>query len=273
MSIRKTSPLVALIRRMIQRTPIDFDRYRPRSLARGGLPRDFEESFSPIWRQVRPYTMTSPERGYALYNAIRHVVRYDIPGSIVECGVWRGGSMMLAALTLIEASDTTRDLYLFDTFAGMVNPSPVDRRGEDGAPAADLLDAAARSTQLWGIAPLEEVETALASTDYPSDRVHFVQGPVEETVPKNAPEQIALLRLDTDWYESTKHELFHLTPRVVADGILIVDDYGHWLGARQAVDEYLEEQERPILLNRIDNTGRIAVMPSVSRTSEAAKRP
>lgn len=84
-------------------------------------------------------------------------------------------------------------------------------------------------------------------------------------MPENAPEQIALLRLDTDWYESTKHELIHLTPRLVGDGILIIDDYGYWLGARKAVDEYLEENALPIFLNRIDNTGRIAVMPKVSR--------
>jgi O-methyltransferase len=208
--------------------------------------------------------MTSPERGYALHQAILHLVRHNIAGSIVEWGVWRGGSMMLAALTLIEASDTTRDLYLFDTFAGMVRPSSTDRRAEDEASAADLLEEADRSTHLWAVASLEEVRAAMTATNYPLERVHFVQGRVEETVPKNAPEQIALLRLDTDWYESTKHELIHLTPRLVGGGILIIDDYGYWVGVRKAVDEYLEECQRPILLNRIDNPGRIAVMPTVS---------
>ena len=171
---------------------------------------------------------------------------------------------MLAALTLIEASDTTRDLYLFDTFAGMVSPSSTDRRAEDEASAAGLLEASDRSSNLWAVASLEDVRAAITETNYPLERVHFVQGRVEETVPKNAPEQIALLRLDTDWYESTKHELIHLTPRLVAGGILILDDYGYWQGVRKAVDEYLEECQLPILLNRIDNPGRIAVMPAVS---------
>ena len=134
--------------------------------------------------------------------------------------------MMLAALTLVEASDTTRDLYLFDTFTGMVSPSSTDQRAEDEASAADLLEAADRFTPLWGVASLEKVRAAIAATNYPLERIHFVQGRVEETVPKNAPEQIAILRLDTYWYESTKHELVHLIPRLVGGGILIIDDYG-----------------------------------------------
>ena len=73
-----------------------------------------------------------------------------------------------------------------------------------------------------------------------------------------APEQISLLRLDTDWYESTKHELVHLSPKLSV-GVLIVDDYGHWEGARRAVDEYIDELQLRILLCRIDYTGRVAV--------------
>jgi O-methyltransferase len=264
MRIRSASWLVGQMRRLIRRAGFDLVRYRPTSSPWDRLPSDLEKSFSSLWRQVYPYTMTSSERGYALHKAILYLVRHNIAGSIVECGVWRGGSMMLAALTLIEASDTTRDLYLFDTFAGMVSPSSTDRRAEDEASAADLLEAADHSTPLWAVASLEEVRAAITATNYPLERIHFVQGRVEETVPKNAPEQIALLRLDTDWYESTKHELIHLTPRLVGGGILIIDDYGYWLGARKAVDEYLEGCQLPILLNRIDNTGRIAVMPTVS---------
>jgi hypothetical protein len=85
---------------------------------------------------------------------------------------------------------------------------------------------------------------------------------VEETVPERAPERIGLLRLDTDWYESTRHELEHLYPRLVPGGVLIVDDYGHYEGARRAVDEYLDASREAVLLNRIDYTGRVAVKPS-----------
>lgn len=161
MSIRTEPPFAGHIRRLIQRAGFDVVRYRRLSATREGLPSDFEESFPPLWRQVHPYTMSSPERGYALHEAIRHLVRHNIPGSIVECGVWRGVSMMLAALTLIEAADTTRDLYLFDTFSGMVSPTHVDRRGDDGALASDLLHAANRSGRLWASASLDEVEAVI----------------------------------------------------------------------------------------------------------------
>jgi hypothetical protein len=89
--------------------------------------------------------------------------------------------------------------------------------------------------------------------------VRLVKGKVEDTVPKNAPEKIALLRLDTDWYESTRHELVHLFPRLLPGGVLIIDDYGHWQGARKAVDEYIAGNQVKILLNRVDYTGRIGV--------------
>ena len=112
---------------------------------------------------------------------------------------------------------------------------------------------------MWGIAGLDLVKRNVASTGYPMELVSFCKGRVEETIPTSAPPQIALLRLDTDWYESTKHELVHLYPRLVSDGVLIVDDYGFWRGARKAVDEYFRERHEKVLLNRIDDTGRIAI--------------
>jgi hypothetical protein len=84
---------------------------------------------------------------------------------------------------------------------------------------------------------------------------------VEDTIPGNMPKKIALLRLDTDWYESTKHELTHLFPLLQSNGVLIIDDYGHWEGARKAVNEYISDKHIRILLNRIDYTGRIAIKP------------
>ena len=109
----------------------------------------------------------------------------------------------------------------------------------------------------WCFSPLPEVKQNLASTGYPEDKLHFVQGKVEETIPENIPNQISSLRLDTDWYESTKHELTYLFPIVTPKGVLILDDYGSWNGAKKAVDEYFERE--PILLNRIDNSGRIGI--------------
>ena len=101
----------------------------------------------------------------------------------------------------------------------------------------------------------------MALTGFPADRAVFVPGKVEETIPASAPERIALLRLDTDWYESTYHELVHLYPRLEAGGVLILDDYGHFEGARRAVDRYFDENGARPLLTRVDYTARVGVKP------------
>jgi hypothetical protein len=218
-----------------------------------------------IWEFVRPYTMTSIERVLAVIDATRYVLARGIPGAIVECGVWRGGSVMAVGKTLLSEGCRDRELYLFDTFEGMPKPATeqMDFLGRD---AGALLDEAERqpvSTQLndsivaWS--PLSDVRKNVESTHYPADRCHYIKGRVEDTLPHQAPDQIALLRIDTDWYESTKAELTHLFPRLATGGVLIVDDYGHWQGARKAVDEYLVEHRINLLLNRVDYTGRIAV--------------
>jgi hypothetical protein len=194
---------------------------------------------------------------FAFCEAVRYVERRSIPGAIVECGVWRGGSSMAAALMLGALGAQGRDLCLFDTFEGMSAPTEADQRSRDAAPADRLLDTSRRDEKIWCCSPLEEVRTNLASTGYPPERIHFVEGKVEETLPGAAPETIAVLRLDTDWYQSTRHELEHLFPRLAPGGVLIIDDYGAWEGARKAVDEYFASS--PLLLNRIDETGRIAV--------------
>src|SRR5687768_1164584 len=95
---------------------------KPRA-AKAEFPAHYDEMALPILQAARPYSMTRTEKQYALYLATRHVVRYDIPGSIVECGVWRGGSMHVVARTLLAIGDTSRDLYLFDTFEGMTPPT------------------------------------------------------------------------------------------------------------------------------------------------------
>jgi hypothetical protein len=114
-------------------------------------------------------------------------------------------------------------------------------------------------TSDWCYASLEDVRQNLASTGYGMERIAFVKGKVEDTLPGSAPDSISLLRLDTDWYESTLHELVHLFPRLSAGGVLIIDDYGHWRGARRAVDEYLRDNSIRMLFDRVDYSGRIAV--------------
>lgn len=215
-----------------------------------------------ILSKVTDFTMTSPQRLVALMDAVNYVVRNRIEGDIVECGVWRGGSMMAAAHSLNALNDRSRHLYLFDTFEGMTAPTGKDAVFS-GDSAQDILDKTRKveGPGIWAYASLGDVQRNLGATGYPPDRIHFVKGDVCETVPKEAPEKIAILRLDTDWYESTRHELLHLYPRLVANGVLIIDDYGHWKGAREAVDKYFENGKMKPLLNRLDYTGRLIVKP------------
>jgi hypothetical protein len=140
----------------------------------------------------------------------------------------------------------------------MPEPGEEDVK-QGGRHASEVLRNSSRDSSAWAIAGLDEVRDAVLGTGYPEDKIHFVQGRVEETVPEHAPAEIALLRLDTDWYASTKHELVHLYPRLAPGGVLIIDDYAYWRGSRQAVDEYVRENELTLLLIRIDHGARVAV--------------
>ncbi|MBV8980207.1 MAG: class I SAM-dependent methyltransferase [Acidimicrobiia bacterium] len=225
---------------------------------------DYEPEIRETVAAVRPYTMTSIHRVAAVCTATRHVVRHRIPGAIVECGVWKGGSSMAAALTLVKAGARAREIYLYDTFEGIPKPDAHDDVvALNGESALDIWHREnARSRDgAWLEAPIEQVRANMATTGYDMDRVHLVKGLVEDTVAKTAPDQIAVLRLDTDWYGSTKLEMEELFPRLSPGGILIIDDYGHLEGARRAVDEYLATYPQPVFLSRIDYSGRLAVKP------------
>ncbi|MCB0828994.1 MAG: class I SAM-dependent methyltransferase [Solirubrobacterales bacterium] len=221
---------------------------------------DLDAGFAAVRGRMADFTMTSVERQYALWKAVGHIESAGISGDVVECGVWRGGSSMLVALTLADLGAAPRDLWLFDTFSGMSPPGEFD------------LDPAGRPmTEQWhrhegrvhdpvfAYCSLDEVRRNMASTGYPEQNIRLVPGPVEKTIPDQAPDRIALLRLDTDWYRSTRHELEQLWPRLSPGGVLVIDDYGHWAGARKAVDEYFAGRSDAPLLNRVDYSGRIAV--------------
>jgi O-methyltransferase len=230
---------------------------RALDVAYGHLRRDIDADMGYSEREVlcRPYTTTSAERLFALYQATRYVLDAAIPGDFVECGVWRGGSSLMMALELHSrgVAEEGRSLHLFDTFAGMSEPDP-----SDGAAAHRKWKQQQRvDHNEWCFASEEEVRRNIATSGIAEDRIRTVVGKVEDTIPAAAPESIALLRLDTDWYESTRHELEHLFPRLSPGAVLIIDDYGHWEGARKAVDEYFEGQ--PVLLQRIDYTARMLI--------------
>jgi hypothetical protein len=196
---------------------------------------------------------------YSMFQAARYIARARVGGEVVECGVWRGGSSMMAALTLVGEGDLDRRFWLYDTFEGMPEPGDEDfgLHGEDAH--AEWQRNQRCSINEWCYAPLEEVIANLLVTGLRRDQLELVEGKVEDTIPARVPERIALLRLDTDWYESTYHELFHLFPLLSPGGVLVLDDYGHWGGVRNAVDRYLEEHGIHLLLNRIDYAGRLAI--------------
>lgn len=224
---------------------------------RAGLAPYIDEQAAATIRAARPYTMTADESMFSLIQSVRYVVRHNVPGAIVECGVWRGGAIMAAGLTLQQLHADDRELYLYDTFEGMTAPTDSDVMLHGTATAAELLDRTevGDGANVWCYSSLDDVKAAVGSINYPAHRVHFVPGDVEKTLPSSAPEQpIAVLRLDTDWYESTRHELEQLIPRMSPGGVLIIDDYWHWGGCRKAVDEYLERTGLQVFLTRVDIT-------------------
>jgi O-methyltransferase len=218
----------------------------------GDLPADFEPAEIEDYLNVSAYTLTGPVRVVSLIRSIRYLVHNHIAGDIVECGVWKGGSMMAVAKTLLRLHDRERRLWLYDTYEGMAQPTEADVSVCGFSAQEDVESDYLRIG-------LTDVRKAVLGVGYDERRIVFVKGRVEETLPTHAPERIALLRLDTDWYESTRHELVHLFPRLVRGGVLIIDDYGHWEGARKATDEYLRENNVCLLLNRIDFSARIGV--------------
>jgi O-methyltransferase len=224
--------------------------------------RDLDENEIQLINSLKKYTLTSPERMHALIEAIRYISKNHISGDIVECGVWKGGSMMLAAKTLMELNDNNYEVYLFDTFEGTTKPTEMDKDylGNSMLETWEKeFEDKEKLPKSADYVSLEEVKKNIYSTGYPKKKIHFVKGKVEDTIPKSAPEKISILRLDTDWYESTRHELENLFPKLSSGGILIIDDYGHFEGSRKAVDEYFEKNKIKCFLNRIDYTGRLIV--------------
>lgn len=222
---------------------------------------DLPEQFVDDFVRVKPFTMVRITRSYALWNAVNYISAAGIEGAFVECGVWRGGQSMLAALAF-SRNNRQPDFHLYDTYSGMSAPTDLDVRASTGSAARAVWEERQTATHNeWSFAALDDVKNNMSSVNYPAERVNYHVGMVEDTLKGEVPEKIAICRLDTDWYESTKMEMEVLFPRISPGGILIVDDYGSWAGSRKAVDEYLTNNRINILLMRPDAGGRIAVIP------------
>lgn len=220
-----------------------------------------DADFAPIWERCRPYTMTSVQRGLALFRAVRYICENNIAGDFIECGVWRGGSSMIAMSALRHFGVTDRRVFLFDTFQGMTEPSHADVDVAGNTAAEIMKEQVGRPDGILCIASLDEVKANVAKVGYPVHLVEYVAGDIRKTAREFQCRPIALLRLDTDFYDSTKVEMEEFYPHLVSHGVLLVDDYGHWAGARRAIEEY-SQNERSIgrhfpMLSIIDYTGRI----------------
>ena len=201
-------------------------------------------TFDAAYGIVKPWTLVPLDQHQNMYNEIARMNANNVSGAVVECGVWAGGSSMLMMYSQIRSGSPQRHFWMYDTYEGHVAPDVTKDSEQDYASWKAVTHGEANLgvkavDNKWIYAPLPLVRNNVRVTGYPLSHVHFVKGKVEETLLHAKPhEPIALLRLDTDFYHSTKAELEHLYPLLVSGGMLIIDDYCAYQGSRLAADEY-----------------------------------
>lgn len=187
-------------------------------------------------KRVMSYTKSDSVRLASMVDALIAVDRDGVCGDVVECGVWRGGNVILARLM-----SPLRTCWLYDTFDGMTEPDEELDVKRSGERAIDRFNMKQAGGMKWDAVSVDEVRKNFEEVDLDPGEVNFVVGPVEETLRHVVPAAVALLRLDVDWYSPTRIAMEVLYPKIVSGGFLIVDDYGHWMGCRKAVDDYFGE--------------------------------
>jgi hypothetical protein len=202
------------------------------------------------------YSMTNFERMWSLIQSFHHVRQESLVGDFVECGVWKGGNIILLK-KLIEKFNLKKNIYGFDTFEGMVEPTFYDLNYNNKS-AKKMFDEHKKKDIGFAMCSLDDVKKNIKKNTK-TDNIFLIKGKVENTLKykKKLPKKISILRLDTDFYQSTKIELEILFPRLVKGGVLIVDDYGFWKGAKKAVDEYFCDYRQ--FMHYVDHSCRLLI--------------
>jgi len=252
------------IRKLIKKSGWELVRSSILTQMLHGIPTDYDVAHADTYQKVKDYTMTNSQRIVAICNATDYLTKNNIEGDIVGCGIWRGGAIMAAIDSLQKNEDVSREIYLYDTFEGMTTPAhqyDIKKGGNSGLgkTAEELYKTATAADLIFCYSSLEEVKQNIESLNYPAGKIHYVKGMVEDTIPKIISQKIALLYFNICFYESTLHALKYLFPLLVPGGVIIIGDYGDWEGTRKAVDEYIEINKIRLLLNRIDQTGRVGI--------------
>tara|TARA_Y100000031_G_scaffold103504_1_gene113665 strand:- start:145360 stop:146136 length:777 start_codon:yes stop_codon:yes gene_type:complete len=230
-----------LLRGLLRKAGLEVSKYRPRGQEK--FPEAIEQGFIDLYKKYHEFSMVKWPGLYTAYRAANYIKAHKIEGDIVECGVWKGGCTAILA-EILKDEKAPRDFYLYDTYEGMSAPTEVDRSMSTNISANKLYH---QYDEQWSVGSLDTVKQVMGETGYEPRKLHYVKGKVEDTIPKTIPKKIALLRLDTDWYESTKHELEHLYDLLVPGGVLIIDDYGSWAGSKKAVEEFFKDRPMPFM--------------------------
>ena len=220
----------------------------------GNIP-EIDDVNKKLIRSIDEYSLTPLVRRWTLIKSIHYINKNKIEGDIVECGIWRGGNLFLAKkIQETYYNDVKRSLYGYDTFEGMPEPSV-----HDGLKVNKIYQKFKNKNEPWTKASLEDVLNSSKKLFSNTNDFNFIKGKVEKTLieDSNLPEKISFLRLDTDFYESTKIELDILYPRLSQKGVLIIDDYGDFPGCRKAVDEYFLKKN--VLMIGVDKSCRVIV--------------
>jgi hypothetical protein len=224
----------------------------------------FEHLILPpdIEKHIKSNSMLNDLRLLNIQGCINYLSKNNIHGDLVECGVWKGGGVAMMAHQLKQINDL-RTLHLFDAFDDICEPDASidgeraiqDAGGKQNATGA-LVSISGVYDKMGGKGnETAVIELITQGIEYPSKYVKTYKGWFQDTLPLigNQINEIALLRLDGDWYASTKVCLDYLFEKVVKGGIIIIDDYGCYDGCKKAVDEFIKNHHLNVYLISVDD--------------------